>query len=279
MAACVMLHPLAHGGEGSHTDKSSFNLLNPTPAELMRPISADRPDKTESPYTVDAGHIQLEMDFANLSVSRHSSPDGDVRTRSYEIAPFTFKVGLLNQVDLQTALIPYHHERETVAGQTSTGNQSFQEWTQRLKINLFGNDEGKVAMALIPYVTIPLKRATQGNEAMEGGLICPISFSVAEWDFGVQSAVGMRGSEKPRTHHAEFEHSACASHALFGKLRGAVEFYSSVSTRGDEGWIGTVNTWLTYEVTQNLLVESGVYIGVTPAADDLHPWIGMTVRF
>ncbi len=34
------------------TDKWQYNLLNPTPRNLMREMSTDRPDKTESPYTV-----------------------------------------------------------------------------------------------------------------------------------------------------------------------------------------------------------------------------------
>ncbi len=48
-------------------DKSGYNLFNPVPENLMRELSPDRPDETESPYTVDAGHYQLEMDFANFT--------------------------------------------------------------------------------------------------------------------------------------------------------------------------------------------------------------------
>ena len=32
----------------------------------MREMSTDRPDKTESPYTVDAGHFQIEWDLFNF---------------------------------------------------------------------------------------------------------------------------------------------------------------------------------------------------------------------
>ena len=38
-------------------DKSGYTLLTATPANLMRDMSTDRPDQTESPYTVDAGAI------------------------------------------------------------------------------------------------------------------------------------------------------------------------------------------------------------------------------
>ena len=36
-------------------DKSSYSLFNPTPDSALRDMATDRPDKTESPYTVDAG--------------------------------------------------------------------------------------------------------------------------------------------------------------------------------------------------------------------------------
>ena len=45
-------------------DKSGYSLFHPVPRELMRELTPDRPDKTEGPFTVDAGHYQLEMDFA-----------------------------------------------------------------------------------------------------------------------------------------------------------------------------------------------------------------------
>ena len=32
-------------------------------AEFRREISTDRPDKTESPYTVEAGHVQFELNL------------------------------------------------------------------------------------------------------------------------------------------------------------------------------------------------------------------------
>ena len=54
-------------------DKSTYNLFNPTPRELMREMSTDRPDQTESPYTVDAGHFQMEMDFVKATFDRDKS--------------------------------------------------------------------------------------------------------------------------------------------------------------------------------------------------------------
>ncbi|HTL78180.1 MAG TPA: hypothetical protein VL136_02145, partial [Candidatus Babeliales bacterium] len=41
-------------------DKSHYTLFNPTPIDLRRPYNTDRPSKTDSPYTVDAGVFQVE---------------------------------------------------------------------------------------------------------------------------------------------------------------------------------------------------------------------------
>ena len=68
-------------------------------------------------------------------------------------------------------------------------------------------------------------------------------------------------------------------HGIIGKLSLSAEFFSSVSTERGPNWVGTVDTWRTCEHNQNWSLDSGVHIGVTGAADDWHPWIGMTRRF
>src|SRR4051812_390436 len=85
-------------------DKRSFTLLHPTPPALVREMSTDRPDKTESPFTVDAGHFQLEMDVVNYTYDRHNSDHSAIRAESLSVAPVNLKVGLLNNVDLQVIL-------------------------------------------------------------------------------------------------------------------------------------------------------------------------------
>jgi hypothetical protein len=46
-------------------NKSQYTLFNPTPIDLRRPYNTDRPSKTDSPYTVDAGVFQIESDVWN----------------------------------------------------------------------------------------------------------------------------------------------------------------------------------------------------------------------
>ena len=101
IAALVWLAVVATpaNADPTPTDKSQYSLFNPTPRELWRPLSADRPDFTESPFTVDAGAVQLELSFFDYA----KNGDEDAWT----VAPANLKVGLLNDVDLQFVFDPY----------------------------------------------------------------------------------------------------------------------------------------------------------------------------
>ena len=98
VAAWLFFGLIAFGVRAQETptpDKSGYNLFNPTPDDYMREMSPDRPDKTDSPITVDAGHFQLEMDFANLTYDAPNSERGNVKSEDYQIAPMNLKVGVL----------------------------------------------------------------------------------------------------------------------------------------------------------------------------------------
>src|SRR5215207_10777024 len=90
VANCVAL-------AGEPADKSHYHLFKPTPRELMREMSTDRPDKTESAYTVDAGHFQFEMDVLNYAYDRNNGLPDDTTIESVAIAPINLKLGLCNR--------------------------------------------------------------------------------------------------------------------------------------------------------------------------------------
>jgi hypothetical protein len=261
-------------------DKSGYTLFNPTPSALMRELSADRPDKTDCPFTVDAGHFQIEMDFANMTYNQPNSERGNVRVTTIEAAPINLKVGLLNNLDFQLVYTPYQWEktdnRDTGIIERESG---FEGITPRLKVNLVGNDGGFFALALIPFVTLPLSSGNLENGSVRGGLGIPYSFDIPGWDVGFQTTFHYNQNGVGSGYHTEFDNSVSIGHRIIGKLSLSAEFFSSVSTERNSAWVGTVDTWLTYEVNKNMRLDAGVYIGVTPAADDWHTWVGMTWRY
>jgi len=71
-------------------DKDSYALFDPAPFPYPREISLAQPDKTDSPFTVDAGHFQLEMDYVsftdNVPTAAHDWHPWIGRTRRYSPA-------------------------------------------------------------------------------------------------------------------------------------------------------------------------------------------------
>jgi hypothetical protein len=271
---------LAQQSTRSVRDKAGYNLFNPVPEDLMRELAPERPDKTDCPWTLDAGHFAIEMDFANLTCNEPNSERGNTRFRAFEIAPMNLRVGLLRDLDFQLAFTTYHWEKtRNLDNGRIERKEGFDGITPRFKVNFLGNDDGFFALAAIPFVKVPLYSDHIGNSSVEGGVAIPYAFDVPGWDVGLQATFRGNRNEANAGYHAEFDNSISIGHSLIGKLSIAAEFFSSVSTERGAGWIGTVDTWLLYQINKNILLDGGINIGVTPAADDWHPWLGITWRF
>ncbi len=258
-------------------DKCRYNLFNPVPKEFMRELSPDRPDKTESPYTVDAGHYQLEMDFGNFTYSEKD----DTTTQAWNVAPFNIKAGLLNNVDIQFVYDNYLnvHENDRTSG-TSTTQSGTGDYTTRLKINLWGDDGGQTAFALLPYIKLPTNTDHLGNNAVEGGVIFPLSVKLpGDFDLGLETAFAFMRNDSGGAYHEDLVNSITLDHTIIGKLSGYLEFFSNVSTENNSCWTGTVDAGLEFLMTENIQLDCGCNFGVTNTADDFNPFAGITVRF
>lgn len=280
--ALSFLTPAVYGGaqvelSQATADKSSYHLFNPTPRELMRPLSSDRPDKIESPYTVDAGHFQIETDF----VSWTEQWDGQERTRTWGGPNPNIKAGLLNNVDIEFVFETFLAERgRNKAEQTSWGRSGIGDTEIRLKWNILGNDEGDVAVALLPYVKLPTSRTGLGSSRVEGGMIVPVSIELpGGWNLGLQAAAHIVEGEKSPGYQGQFDQVIGLERDIVGKLAGYVEFFSAIPTERRRGWVGTVDFGFTYKLTDDIQLDCGVNIGVSPAADDWNPFTGITMRF
>ena len=266
--------------DDAHPDKSRYNLFDPTPRQFMRELVTDRPDQTESPYTVDAGHFQIEMDFATATFDDNNSAGMDSELREWSIAPVNLKVGLLNNVDLQFVLDTYVHSRaEDHIARTATTASGFGDFTTRLKINFWGNDGGKTAFGMMPFVKWPLPSLDLRNGKTEGGIIFPIAVALPNgWDMGAMTEFDFNHDAASTGYHAEFINSVTFGHKIVGKLSGYGEFFSNVSTEGSS-WIGEIDFGLTYALGDNIQLDGGCNIGLTNAAEDFKAFSGISLRF
>lgn len=256
-------------------------MLNPTPAALLRELSTDRPDKTESPYTVDAGHFQVEADLFTFSQDRDTSDGADTRTDAWRFGVVNLKAGLCNWADLQLVLESYSSVRtDDRVADAVTRQSGFGDVALRFKANLWGNDGGPTAFAVMPFVKLPTNQDDLGNDAVEGGVIFPLAVELpGGWGMGLMTVFAFLENGSGSGYHAEYLNSVTLSHDIVGKLGGYVEFFSLVSAEDGAAWVGTVDLGFTYGLTKNIQLDAGVNIGVTRAADDVNPFLGFSVRF
>src|SRR5687767_5864053 len=137
-------HAETPAGDQASVDKSAYHLFNPTPSQYLRAMDTDGPGTTESPYTVDAGHVQIEMTFL-ASISDRDRFEGETYELDvWALAPMILRLGVLNRLDAQVVLEPYLVVRERV-GTNLVTLRGFGDTTLRLKYNFWGNDSGRTA--------------------------------------------------------------------------------------------------------------------------------------
>lgn len=241
-------------------------LLLPTLAGAaeLRALSTDRPDTTESAYTVDAGHYQFELEIANI--------EHDGGNKTYNFGEMNAKIGLNSSTDFQLVLPIFSHQE--------TDGEGFGDIVLRLKHNLWGNDSGTTACAVMPFLKLPSANGDLGNGEIEGGLIIPLSFQgPADWSCAVMTEVGVSLDEDGSGYHPVFLNSATASHGLTETTGIFLELVSSLST--DEGADSEAyfNTGCTWAITETMQLDGGVRLGLNSASADFTPFLGFSVKY
>jgi hypothetical protein len=261
--------------------KQSYSLFRPTPTAMMREFSTDRPDKTESAYTVDAGRVQVELDM--LTFSRDRALDAGVEhiTTGMRVDPINIKLGLRHNMDLQFVVEPYVRAR--VSSRVAPSAPSVARWsgtgdlTMRLKINMWGNDGGPTALALMPYVA--LARAETGQKRQfAGGLIVPIAVDLGGgWGLGAMAQVDVEKQATVAPYHV----NAVGSATVGRDLTERVGFYTELWAL-ENRFVDVTATWdsgITYALAPNIQLDGGVNVGLTRTADGVNPFLGLSFRF
>ncbi len=269
-------------GQTRSTDKAQYNLLNPTPGGLMREMRTDRPDVTESPYTVDAGHLQIES-----SLIEFSHDDDDATIDTWAVLPSNFRLGVTNNVEVAVNFAPYVLQRvESDGDSDSTAGFGFTEL--RLKANIWGNDGGAdgggdggrdTAFGIMPIVRLPTGPDAIGTDEVEPGIIAVFGMKLTEdLDLGLMAEVDfVRGADDP-SYETEFLHTATIGFPIVGELSGFVEYAGIASTESGAGYAAFLDLGLTYLLNPNVQLDGGVLIGLTEEAEDLTLFTGVSVR-
>ena len=284
MAGALLLIVSIGAAEASDQNKSQYTLFNPTPDRLLRDLTTDRPDTTESPFTVDAGRVQVETNLFGYTRSRPDI-DGTV-TSSYDYLITNVRIGLTYNSEVNVVFQPYGIVRTRTSDPVATTRSSGIGGVDiRGKLNLWGNDlfenPGATAFALLPFITLPTDRNNGiSPDGVEGGLILPFAVKLSEkFGLGLNAGVHVVRNDGAPGHHAEYLASASLSYEWSEAVSTYYEVAARFNTGNPLGDVAVLATGFTYKLSKNLQFDGGVRVGVTNAADRFSPFVGVSARY
>ncbi len=263
------------GSTSPSQDKNNeYSITNPKPKEQMRAMSTDRPALTDKPYTVDAGHYQVEVEA--FSLTRDSSGNRTAKTLSTEI---NFKMGLCNRSDVQFVLEPYRSV-EITGGGTNFDESGIGDLDIRYKYNIWGNDGGESAAAIMPFITLPIHSdQLDANREVTGGIIFPFSAKIEkEWTLGVMLEIDVVRNVADDGYVAQFIQSLSVGHQIIGNLDGYVEIFNLASADDRASGKAFFGAGAMFAFGPDIMFDAGLNIGLTEAAEDIRAMAGISVR-
>jgi hypothetical protein len=254
----------AQSGGASPYDSAHFSLFKPVPRNQLRELRPDRPGVTESPYTVDAGHFQLETDAVRLINRR----EGDQREREWHAAYLMPKLGLSRRTDVQLEVPLYSAQKQRQAGDpTWERHRGFGDVALRVKHNFLGDDDdAPLAMSVVGYVRLPTG-GMAGDGGTEYGLIVPADVHLGDkWDLEGQVEADVDYDRETGSRYLGVVPSVALEHDFTDKFSFLVEGV----TRWDKqhsGWRSSVNLAPIINVTDNLQFDFGAHLALNRETD------------
>ena len=238
----------------------------------LREMTTDRPDATESPFTVDAGHLQLEMHGVGYT---RDEADG-VKSTLREIAPFNLRLGLTSILEAGVFFSPYVRSEEQTAGGTAIVHRGVGDTVVRLKTNVWGNDGGETALGVFFDVKLPTAAEGLGNDEVEGAIIMPFAYELGRnWAGGMMTAVEIRYTDAAR-YRPVWINTMTFGCDLTTKTGGFLELTSEL---GDGPHVATFNMGLTYRLNPDTQFDAGINFGISKTAPDRGFFAGLSKRY
>lgn len=267
---CGIISPVKLSGQKAI--HQTYSLFNPVPQEKMREMETDRPDVSESPYTVDAGHFQYETDLIRAVREKSDSKTSNTLL----INQMNLKIGITNSTAIQIGFQTYGRQSET---DLDSGSKTFSDGhgdlTLRIKQNILGNDRGNFALAILPYVKFPTSKYEDSR--FEGGLIVPMQYKLpGEWNLGFQVELDRLKDQDEKAMHTEFLQTLTISHSIIKGVDGIAETYYTYDFKKHQ-FSNFLNAAVQMEVLRNFKLDAGLNFGIQHASAK-HYFVGASYR-
>ena len=264
------------------TDKSQYNLFNPTPNDLLRPFSSSRPDQTTGAHSVDAGHYYLETGVA------YSLGLGATRTDTWNYFQSTHvRAGLTNNIELELVWSGLDETRTRALGTSGKrGNSDIvgsTNLTLRTRLVLIGNDSEKFAFSIDPEIILPTQSHHTDSEYVQSDIIFCASFKLPlGFSATVNAEPAIMRNMADTDNEFAFVSGVTLYHNLFRKqdrVQLYLEYYDTLVTGPGSTDARQADVGVRWRPLPNLQFDAGCNFGVSADAPDYQPFVGIATRF
>jgi hypothetical protein len=251
-------------------------LATPALADDLRPLCPDRPGKGTSPCTVDADHLQVEVDAFDMTSQRQ----GGVSTTAYNFADPEFRYGVSDDLEVAADFAPYVQVRSRSGGVTQTAS-GIGDLTLRLKWMATPYDGGPFAMALMPYVKIPTAPLTIGNSALEGGFVAPLSYDLGgNWSLAASPELDLLKNQADDGRHIAIANVLGVNRSFDDGVSLGAEFTGASNfDPAGESQTWTFDISAAWQPDSTMQWDTGFNFGLNRNTPDLQFYAGVARRF
>ena len=257
-------------------DSAHFSWRKPVPRNRLRELQPDRPGITESPFTVDAGHVQIEMDALRLINGGSGNED---RSREWHLAYTMLKLGLSRRTDVQLEVPLYSVAKQRPAGTDDWQERhaGFGDVTLRVKHNFVGDDQdGSFAMSVIGYVRLPSGGAV-GEGGAEYGLVLPLDVELSKHaNLEAQLETDLNYDRETASRYVRLMPSMALEYDLNDRFGFVTEVVAQWNTE-QRRWQSSANIAPLIKVNPNLQLDFGTHLALNRLSDHEY-FLGFTLR-
>jgi len=265
--------------------KWQYTLFDPTPSDQLRGMDTDRPNVTNTPHTIDAGHLQIETGVIDYTLYQNHTPGTNLRSDDFVFGEFNFRLGVLNNLEVNAVVNAYEMDRtrDHLAGVTTYAS-GYSDTSVGAKLNLWGNEGGDAvwtsALAIQPQFKLPTAQDGLGNGHFEFIVLFPFLVNLPQgFHLGVQPAVSYERNSTDSGYVTGLQNSISVDRVMLGNLDVYLEYASDVTTEQHVKAAQTIDVGGIYQLTNNIALDSGVNFGLNDQTPNLEVLAGISVRF
>jgi hypothetical protein len=253
---------------------ASLSLAGPASAADAPPFCADRPGLATGTYTAAAGTVQLESSFFDWASTR-----GGTDERVLLIGPSRLRLGIDDRTDVQLGWTPFIRTYELGADgrvRHSGVGDIFLFGKHRLTV-----DGAPFALALMPFVKVPVARRSIGNGHWEGGLLVPAELALSDpWSLTLTPEVDWNSDGGRHGYHTRFAAAASLGVALGARWSASLDGLVGREGDGDDtAREAAAGFAIAYLATPTLQFDLQADAGLARDTPDVQLDVGFALRF